>query len=238
MSGIRSTLYRLPGLLFWSIALTLLMVRSDVLTSEEIARLRVFTRDIEFNYVSWIIDALSGKLVQTALGGDNYLPAEGRPKLVLDYIKLVEDIQRDEARLNDIYADPDIADPQAASTSLREELQEQYQKRAQLAPLAESVLQGEISSIVAETGLTLGGQPIPPVMFHSTSLPLALIVSPRDAIRQDFDLSLIPGLTVDQQVTLEGKVDNALNVSSLVVPVGGLGIYPTMVMQTTDINWL
>ena len=100
MSGIKSTLRRLPGLLLWSAALALLMVRSDVLTSEQIVRLRVFTRDIEFNYVSWIIDALSGKLVQTALGGENYLPTEGRPKLVLDCIKLVEDIQRDEARLN------------------------------------------------------------------------------------------------------------------------------------------
>jgi hypothetical protein len=27
-------------------------------------------------------------------------------------------------------------------------------------------------------------------------------------------------------------------VSSLVVPIGGIGLYPTMVMQTTDINWL
>jgi hypothetical protein len=214
------------------------MVRSDVLVTEQIERLRVFTRDIEFNYVSWIIDALAGKLVQIALGGEAYLPREDRPEIVLDYLKLVEDIQRDEARLNDIYADPNVDDPRTASSSLREELKALYQERARLAPVAEAILQGQISNVLTEAGLTLGGQPIPPVMYHSTSLPLALIVSPRDTIRQDFDISIIPGVTVDQQVTLEGKVDKALNVSSLVVPVGGLGIYPTMVMQTTDINWM
>jgi hypothetical protein len=33
-------------------------------------------------------------------------------------------------------------------------------------------------------------------------------------------------------------VEEGLNVSSLVVAVGGVGIYPTMVMSTTDLNWL
>jgi len=45
-------------------------------------------------------------------------------------------------------------------------------------------------------------------------------------------------LTTDQKEALEEKVDKALNVSSLVVAVGGIGVYPTMVMQTTDLNWL
>jgi len=75
-------------------------------------------------------------------------------------------------------------------------------------------------------------------MFHSTPLPLALIVSPRDVIRQDADISLAPDLTVDQRASLETQVDSSLDVSSLVVPIGGVGVYPTMVMQTSDINWL
>jgi hypothetical protein len=65
-----------------------------------------------------------------------------------------------------------------------------------------------------------------------------LIISPRNIIRQDADISILPSLTVDQQAALEEKVDHALNVSSLVVGIGGVGLYPTMVMQTTDINWL
>jgi hypothetical protein len=33
-------------------------------------------------------------------------------------------------------------------------------------------------------------------------------------------------------------VDTELDVSSLVVGIGGIGVYPTMVMQTSDLNWL
>jgi hypothetical protein len=67
---------------------------------------------------------------------------------------------------------------------------------------------------------------------------MALIISPRTAIRQDENISLLPDLTLDQEVALEDKVDKNLDVSSLVVGVGGIGVYPTMVMQTSDLNWL
>jgi hypothetical protein len=43
---------------------------------------------------------------------------------------------------------------------------------------------------------------------------------------------------VDQQNTLENNVDSGLDVSSLVVPVGGIGTYPTMVMRSTALDWL
>jgi hypothetical protein len=65
-----------------------------------------------------------------------------------------------------------------------------------------------------------------------------MIVSPREVIRQDNNISLDPNLTLDQQVALESELDQNLNVSSLVVPIGGVGTYPTMVNQTSNINWL
>jgi hypothetical protein len=43
---------------------------------------------------------------------------------------------------------------------------------------------------------------------------------------------------VDKQEILEDNVDKNLNVSSLVVPVGGIGTYPTMVERTTALDWL
>ncbi|HEX9012046.1 MAG TPA: hypothetical protein VF813_00970, partial [Anaerolineaceae bacterium] len=61
---------------------------------------------------------------------------------------------------------------------------------------------------------------------------------PRDAIRTDQDISLLPDLTIEQMTALEAEVSRRLNVSALVVPVGGIGIYPTMVMQSDDLNWL
>ncbi len=123
-------------------------------------------------------------------------------------------------------------------TSLREKLEQSYQRQRQLAPLAESVLQEQVAATLASLGLTTGGQPLPPVLFHISPLPYNLVISPRDRIEQEVVISVLPGLSVDQQNALEERVDSGLDVSSLVVPVGGIGSYPTMVMRTTDLSWL
>ena len=105
-----------------------------------------------------------------------------------------------------MYTDPSVADPQEASADLRAELDRLYRTRQLLAPLAEALIQGQVASVVADFDLTLAGQPVPPVQYHATPLPLALIVSPRQVIRQDADISLVADLPLDQQVELEGQV--------------------------------
>jgi hypothetical protein len=216
--------------------LAILLDGSIVPPGNQTERVRAFTRQIEFDYIGWTINALGVKFQQIALGSGDYLSSDVRHRMMLDYMGLVADIQRAEAQLNDVYADPAIDDPFAASSDLRANLQSLYARRERLGPVAESILQGQISAIAANMGLTLGGQPIPPVLFHSTPLPMALIVSPRDVIRQDDDISLRPDLTLDQQAALEYQVDTALDVSSLVVKIGGVGLYPTMVYQTSYLN--
>lgn len=199
---------------------------------------RAYTRPLEFDYASWTVNALLVKLEQAALGTSGYLGGEPRKQAVLDYLGLVARIQQSESRLSEIYADPSITNPQQVSESLRSELDELYRQRQKSGPLAESILQSQISDTVNVMGLSLGGQPVPPVLYHSTPLPQALIISPRAVIRQEADISLQPDLTVDQQQILEDQVDSALDVSSLVVNIGGVGLYPTMVYQTSYLNGL
>ena len=217
---------------------TLLLGASAIPPGDKLERVRANTRGMEFDYVSWGINALGIKLKQLASGSSQYLPEASSRQLVLDYLELVAEIQRSESLLTSIYADPGIQDPQAASAETRTRLEDLYAQRGSLAPVAESVLQAQVSQIVADLGLGLAGQPVPPVLYHSTPLPLALIVSPRDTIRQDTNISLTPDLTLEERVALEEQVDSSLDVSSLVVNVGGIGMYPTMVMQTSDLNWL
>lgn len=201
-------------------------------------RARAFTRQIEFDFVGWTLDALRVKLGQFALGSDNYISSDSQHQLVVDYLGLIHQIQRVEAQLNVVFADPNISDPQSASADLRTTLDDLYAQRDQVAPVAEAILQTQLSSVASDLDLTFGGQPVPPVLYHSTALPWALIISPRDEIRQEADISLIPDITVDQHVVLEKQVDGALDVSSLVVGIGGIGLYPTMINQTSNINWL
>jgi hypothetical protein len=228
-------LFRLCGALIIGMVL---MGRSVLPPGDQETRVRAFTRDLEFDYVSWTLNAMEVKFSQFALGTGDYLPDKTRRQAVLDYLDLINQIQRTEAELNDIYANPDIHDPEAAAAPVVEELDKLEDLRDNLGPLSESILQSQISDTVAELGLTLGGQPIPPILYRSTPLPTALIVSPRNVIRQDENISLKPDLRVDERARLEQQVDHALNVSSLVVDVGGIGIYPTMIMQTSNLDFL
>jgi hypothetical protein len=212
--------------------------RGSVPPSDLGERVRAFTRSIEFNFVDWTLNALGVKFGQSVLNPISYLPDDGRRELALNYLQLVAQIHQGEAILQAIYTDPNISDPDNESAEIREQLNELHARRDQIRPLAEEVLQSQLTEIVADMDLSIVGQPLPPVLYHSTPLPKALIVSPRDVIRQEEHLSLSPDLTVDQHAALENQIDAALDVSSLVVGIGGIGLYPTMVSQTSDLNWL
>ena len=232
------TFKRTSGILAVLLLLAVVLGSSALPPGDVGERARAFTRQVEFDYVGWMATALKNKLSQGALSTDAYLPDTGRKSVVLDYLDLVTHIQQGEGELETIYTDPGVKDPLAASTGVRQKLSGLYAQRSQLGPLAEAILQGQIAEVVKGAGLTLGGQALPPILYHSTPLPLALIISPRNVIRQDADISLLPDLSVDQQEALEAKVDKTLGVSSLVVPIGGVGVYPTMVYQTSDLSWL
>jgi hypothetical protein len=217
---------------------TLLLAFSNYPPGDQLQRIRAYSRPLEFDYVGWTLEALNSKFSQAALDALDPASPEERHQIVLDYLELVSQIDQLNRRLNEIYADPGISNPETASQLVRQQLMVLENQREHLGPVAESILQTQISEIVAELGLTLGGQPLPPVLYHSTPLPTALIVSPRDEIKQLYNISLEPDISVDQRTILEDKIDQALDVSSLIVDVGGIGVYPTMVAETSNLDFL
>lgn len=201
-------------------------------------RIRAYTRDIEFDFVEWMANAAMLKIRAASIDLPYTLDHEAQKLIVDDYLRTTQSIFDNEYLLSQIYADPAITDKETASIELRAKLDELYNRREELAPLAEGILQYQVSVILAESGLTAGGQPIPNVWYHSTPLPMALIISPRDRIEQTANISVKTDFTLDEQAALEIKVENDQNVSALVVPVGGVGVYPTMVMRSTNLEWM
>jgi hypothetical protein len=232
------SIIRYPFLLAMVIAVFCLMTTSSAQAESIPARAEILSADVQFDYFSWTINAVWQKIQFDAMGMPSYLNNEERKRAVYDYIQITRDIEGHEAKLDQLYADPSIQNKEKSTETLRSELNALTNKQQALAPFAESVVQDQVSTVVAELGLTTGGQPIPAVLYHVSPLPLALIISPRDQIQQDGDLSLLPDLTVENREQLEGNVDHQLGVSSLIVPVGGIGAYPTMVMRTSDLRWL
>lgn len=203
-----------------------------------IEKVRAYTRNVEFDYVEWMADAAILKTRAASINLPYTLEHEAQKEIVADYLQTTQFILEKEYQLSQLYADASIEDKESATAAVRGELDELYARRHELAPLAESIIQAQVSQVLAELGLTAIGQPVPNVWYHSTPLPMALIVSPRDRIEQTTNISIYTEITVDEQVSLETEVDAGLDVSSLVVPVGGVGVYPTMVMRSTNLNWI
>jgi hypothetical protein len=221
----------------WIIVLTALLTGSSLPVEQVGERIRTFTRAIEFDFVDWTADAILVKLTQSALGGGGYLLPDAQPEFVRAYMKLIRQINENEYYLNQAIANK-ISETDPDLVALRANLSDLYSQRAERQPLAESILQNQVSSVAATLGLTLWGQPIPPVLYHVTPPPSALIVSPRSEIRMDHDISILPDLGIDEEVALEAQIEANLDVSALVVGIGGIGTYPTMVMQTSSLNWM
>ncbi len=201
-------------------------------------RVRVHTREIEFDYPNWIWDASWIKLQQSAIHTPYIFERGTNKQIVFEYLRATERLIRTEIQIERIFADPQITDKDGASAFLRSQRDELFARQAALAPFAEAVLQGQVAEALAHFDLTTGGQPLPPVLYHSSPTPLALIVAPRHLIQQIANISILPTLTLDEQIRLEDEVTARLDVSTLVVPVGGVGVYPTMVMETTNLSWL
>ena len=230
-------LYGFLNFLFYSFLCSLLLTSSVPLPLERIERVQEYTHRIEYDFLSWVADASWIKLQQAALGSPHYIDASQRKEIVLDYFQLMEEVLFAEWELDQIYSDPEISNPNLESVDLRERLDLLYAEQRDLAPFAESVLEAQVSVILAEASLTSGGQPLPQPLYHISPLPTALIISPRETIVQEKNIMLLADFPVDQRNALEENITNDLDFSALVVPVGGVGIYPTMGMRSTNLPW-
>jgi hypothetical protein len=222
----------------WLPIFSLLLTYSSVRLQDPLEQARRFTRGSEFDFLTWTIDAAAVKVAQSSLGTTGYLKQSDGHDLVLEYVELIHAAERAQARLAEIYADPTLTDPSAAAAPVAGGLAETRDALEQIQPAVEAILQEQVAVVLSELGLGAGGAVFPPVSFHFSSLPDALIISPRTSIRQDANIQLEPGSPLGEQIALERRVEQALDVSALVVPVGGIGTYPTMIQETTSLDWV
>jgi hypothetical protein len=223
---------------FWGLMLILIISNSGIPSLKLTEIVRVDTRWVEFDYVSWTMETIWKKTAQISLGTQRYMNETQQAAVVLRYFELINDQRQLREMINNIYADPTITNPQVRAEPYLEQQRNIQNELKHIGYLAETILQHQVSFVASVNNLGFIRQPVPPVQYHTTSMPYALVVSPRDVIRQDADISLLPDLTLDQIVALEDRVERRLNQSALVVPVGGVGVYPTMVMETNSLTWL
>jgi hypothetical protein len=202
------------------------------------AQVRAFTRPTEFDFGTWTLDAVLAKLAGWGLSLERFLTPQAQSQLVLDYLAQVQRVNILNAEITAIYTNPDIPSPDLISQPLRQTLHSELDLLSSLAPLAEAVLQNQLMDILQENGFGILGQAFPPSLYQVSDLPQSLVVSPRTTIRREAEVSLLPGLSVEFKNQLENLIFTELDHAALVVPIGGIGTYPTMVMQSANLVWL
>lgn len=201
------------------------------------ARLDRILRGSYFDFVSWEAEALLGKLRQELITPQHYLDNATRKQIVLDYMDLAGRINQLEWEISDIYTDPGASDPEAVSAEPRATLAQLRAEQAKIQSTAEAIIEEQIASVLQDEGLAVLGQVLPPVRFHFTPLPDFLIISPRSEIRLEKGVMLRGGIELERIEALENEIDQTFDVSSLVVPIGGLAVYPAMLAETSSLYW-
>lgn len=219
------------------IALAFLLIHEIPPANDTQAQVDARIGNEQFDFVTWTLDALGIKVGQSITSEQSYLTTDQRKQAVLTYFDLLDQRLRLNGKINTIFADPNQTDPATATRDLKAQEESLQARLTQMQPLVEGIMQEQISAVYDSEGFTVGGQLVPPIAFHVSALPDLLIISPRDHIEIKAYANVSPGMTADEMTALENKMEKDLNVSAIVEPIGGLGTYPTMVYETSNVNY-
>ena len=81
-------------------------------------QVRVFTRQLEFDFVNWTLNTIWQKASQSALGSDRYMTPSQQNMVVQRTLLLAEQNRQFKNKINQIYADPTIANPLQSASEL------------------------------------------------------------------------------------------------------------------------
>lgn len=220
------------------LAVVLLLAPEWSASASESTKLQSIVGHLEYDFLVWESDAFLNKGETILSGSHQYLDEQTRKTVVLDYLELIRKAQTIEGELNRVYSDPDILDPALESQDLQKELELTRATLQKQQLLAEAIVQEQVATILAEQQFDLMGQAWPPVLMHVTQVPSLLVVSPRDRIEKVHVVTLEHGLNTPAKEIIETSVVDDLDHSALVVPLGGIGTYPAMIIETGNINRL
>lgn len=191
----------------------------------------------QFDFVVWEAQAIASKGRAALANHHAYLSPDQQKEAVLTYMNLIAQAQQVEREMAQLFSSTPAPERKTQLQVLKARLAEVRALAATRQSLAEAIVQEQVAWALRESGFQVLGQAWPPVLAQMTPLPSLLVVSPRDKIESRYQISLAHGLPVIEKDALETAVLQQLDLSALVVPIGGLGTYPAMIMETSNLPW-
>lgn len=212
----------------------------------------------EFDLIGWELQALGEKAESLYQRPAADLNEADAVRLVQRYLENASEIARIEADLRRVMAAKDSReddkeaslsgdnlsgseqeDVSAANlTHLQDELDRLRTQQDEMRPAVEQIIQRQISQALVAEGLSIANYAFPPVLFGFTEPPKKLIVSPRDQIETRYAQMLASDVPLETIAQSEGRIYEEHDLSAYVTSIGGLGAYPTMVIDRASLGWV
>ncbi len=198
------------------------------------ARVDSIVRSHAFSVIGWEVGALWQDARQFFSRNDKQ--DDDEIGLVVDYFTRARGIRA----LNSEIAALDNGGGDTALPPLRDELDGLLEKQDALIDTIERILNKQRGDVLAGQGIynpfTDLEFSFPPVNFILAELPDLLVISPRDRIESVKQVLLEQGLTLEEKEGIEAGVDDP-GVVSLVVEIGGIATYPTLVDNEANLRY-
>ena len=202
-----------------------------------------------YDLVGWEIAHFPDKWVHKLKSFFSWDSATREEKLgdLREYFRLGIDIRAFERDLADLYTrsshEPgerrslESASRTSMIESLSERLDDLRGKRSGIKAGVEETLESEVSAVLAEEGFSSRiGLIFPPVDVALASPPRVLVVSPRDRIHRLETALLKPDMALEEMEALEDRVLQEQDLAALVVAIGGVATYPTIVRDDSSMR--
>ncbi len=156
--------------------------------------------------------------------------------VVSEYFNTAERIKELNSEIEEYKNSPNL-------TRLKAELARLQKQNGALTDKVEKILESQIREVLSQENIFNPADEFlntkigfPPVNFKLEEPPHLLVISPRDKIESIREILLKQPMKTDEMESIEAAVDK-LGVSSLVVNLGGLAIYPSFVTDDSGLRF-
>jgi hypothetical protein len=204
------------------------------------ARLAALTGPDTFSLSWWTVKTVVSKGSQVIAKPGAGMTEEEKQQVFDDFFATSSDADELEGEIRYLAAQG-MTSSDAEMGDLERKLRALRNKREAQSGLVERIIQDQVQAVLKQQNLSLvqlGDVFFPPVIFKLVDLPRLLVVAHRDRFETRSQVFLRRNISTEETTVVEDTVDQALNVRSLTVWLGGLGTYPTMVGSTAQREWL
>ena len=242
-------LTRFPGRVHWRrligviglFVLSLTVMHGNALELSPISRA---TAASSFALVEWVVRNLAAKALS---GLFDFLPGQGNTKKEQEsalnrYFVLGNQVRRIEGNIALSLAGGSVGGKDNLEVVVLErQLSDLRQQRDYLSNIVEQKLEKTVATVLRHNGLDRNWGPLkplfPPVSFRLDRLPKLIVVSPRDRIATLEVHLLKPDLSIADRDSLEVAVGPDQNRSALVIGLGGLATFPSLVSDSQSLRF-